>query len=176
MVHVEGTRSLDCRSPVTRMSGTFLDMAVDVGAPIVPVRFSGGLPVAPLTERLEFPLDFGQQAIAIGAPIPAAELRAVPYKDRKQRVIDAINALPPARDAEEPLPGDPAFAARVTDWAQARGVSMADAALFEILRTCPDPTPETRALVAAAESGALAAPDPLRAAWLAQLSRRLTGA
>jgi len=33
MVHVEGTRSLSCRTPVEKMSGAFIDMALAVGAP-----------------------------------------------------------------------------------------------------------------------------------------------
>ena len=44
LVHVEGTRSLDCRTPVRKMSGAFIDMALSIGAPIVPVRFIAGLP------------------------------------------------------------------------------------------------------------------------------------
>ncbi|HCF57434.1 MAG TPA: hypothetical protein DFS52_05505, partial [Myxococcales bacterium] len=55
MVHVEGTRALSCRPPVIKMSGAFLDMAIAVGAPVVPVRFVGGLPVEPLAKRIEFP-------------------------------------------------------------------------------------------------------------------------
>jgi hypothetical protein len=51
VVHVEGTRSLTCRRPVASMSSVFLDMALTVGAPIVPVRFVGGLPVEPLEMR-----------------------------------------------------------------------------------------------------------------------------
>ena len=36
------------------MTGTFIDMALEVGAPIVPIRFVGGLPQEPVSKRLEF--------------------------------------------------------------------------------------------------------------------------
>ena len=71
MVHVEGTRSLSCRTPVEKMSGAFIDMALQVGAPVVPVRFVGGLPADPLETRLEFPLGMGRQEIHLGTPADA---------------------------------------------------------------------------------------------------------
>ena len=37
MIHVEGTRAKSCDQPVTKMSGVFIDMALEQGAPIVPV-------------------------------------------------------------------------------------------------------------------------------------------
>ncbi len=51
MVHVEGVRARSCRTPVQRISGSLLDLSIDSGTPIVPVRFAGGLPVEPLTTR-----------------------------------------------------------------------------------------------------------------------------
>jgi ribosomal protein S18 acetylase RimI-like enzyme len=44
-VHCDGTRSRSCRTPVQRLSSLFLDMAVELDVPVVPVRFIGGLPV-----------------------------------------------------------------------------------------------------------------------------------
>ncbi|HVI00746.1 MAG TPA: 1-acyl-sn-glycerol-3-phosphate acyltransferase, partial [Enhygromyxa sp.] len=133
MVHVEGTRSKTCATPVEKMSGTFLDLAIAVDAAVVPVRFIGALPVEPLAKRLEFPLGMGKQAIWIGRPIPARELAAQPYGERKQRVIAAINALGCANADERPLPPDPEFAARVDAWQRARGISHEHATLRQLL-------------------------------------------
>jgi len=69
MVHVEGTRAFTCRHAVGKMSSAFVDLALKLGAPIVPVRFVGGLPVQPLQKGLEFPVDFGRQDYWIGRPI-----------------------------------------------------------------------------------------------------------
>ena len=126
-VHCEGTRSLTCRKPVTALAGSFIDMAMKADAAIVPVRFTGGLPAEPLAKRIEFPLGFGRQDYWLGAPIFPEELAKLPYKDRRQAVIDAINGLGPDNAEEEPQPGDPDFAAEVEDWVAATGASACEA-------------------------------------------------
>ena len=164
MVHVEGTRSRECRTPVAKMSGAFLDLAIKVGAPVVPVRFVGGLPIEPLESRLEFPLGMGRQDIWFGRPIEPAELSAVPYGPRKQLVIDAINALGPTDDA--PLPGDAAFRERVAAWQTDHpGVSEEHAALARILTERSQRCAESTAVLEGGEVGP----------WGAQLRKRLFG-
>ena len=76
-----------------KMSGAFIDMAVAVGAPIVPVRFVGGLPVARLANKIEFPVGMGKQDFVIGTPIVPEEVSALPYRDRKERSDDARRAM-----------------------------------------------------------------------------------
>ncbi len=154
MVHIEGTRSLSCRTPVEKMSGAFIDLAIARGAPIVPVRFVGGLPREPLETRLEFPVGFGQQDIWLGRPLDPAALAAVPYGERKRRVIGAINGLGPKNAAEEPLPGDAAFKAAVDSLVRERGLSPERATLLAVLRSVPPSTEETRQLLAATEGPA----------------------
>jgi 3-hydroxymyristoyl/3-hydroxydecanoyl-(acyl carrier protein) dehydratase/1-acyl-sn-glycerol-3-phosphate acyltransferase len=176
VVHVEGTRSLTCRRPVASMSSVFLDMALTVGAPIVPVRFVGGLPVEPLEQRLEFPVGFGRQEFWIGGPIEPAQLRPRTLKDRKQLVIDAINGLGPAAAQELPGAPDPAFAAAVAAW-QARAAGPERATLLATL----DEMTEHRAaatgrLVADARAGQVADGVDAAAQWQARLARWLLGA
>lgn len=174
MVHVEGTRSLSCTTPVEKMSGAFLDMAMAVGAPVVPVRFVGGLPVAPLDQRIEFPLGMGKQDIYFGSPIEPSELAAMPYGERKKLVIARINALGPRHADERPLPGDPSFAAKVEAWQTARGVSHEHATLHEVLVECSEPCEATRTLLAATRASELPEADAEQR-WLAELARRLLG-
>jgi len=174
MVHVEGTRSKTCRAPVRKMSGAFVDMALEVGAPIVPVRFVGGLPVEPSDGRLEFPLGFGQQDIYIGRPQHPAELAPLHYGERKARIIAAINGLGPANAEEGPLPPSSAFQAKVEAWRGRTGVSTEDATLGCILAECPSPTDGVRRLLAEGGLAAVEAEDGPEAAWLAELGRRLT--
>jgi len=114
MIHVEGAMAHSCRTPVRKLSSAFLDMAIAVGRPVVPVRFVGGLPVAPVFHEIDFPVGMGQQDIHIGRPIPPEELRSLSYRDRRQCVIDAINRLGPPNETEEPLPPDPTFACTCT--------------------------------------------------------------
>jgi 3-oxoacyl-(acyl-carrier-protein) synthase/3-hydroxymyristoyl/3-hydroxydecanoyl-(acyl carrier protein) dehydratase/1-acyl-sn-glycerol-3-phosphate acyltransferase len=166
MVHVEGTRALSCQTPVQKMSGAFLDMAMRVGAAVVPVRFVGGLPVEPLETRAEFPPGMGRQDIWIGRPMEPPELAAVPYGPRKQLVIDAINSLGPAHAEETPLPGDPGFAARVAQWQQEHPqVSEEHAVLARMLSERVGRCDETTEILAGAGTGA----------WAAELRQRLFG-
>ena len=168
MVHVEGTRSFDCATPVQKMSGAFIDMALAVGAPIVPVRFVGGLPRTPVPTRIEFPIGMGRQDIWFGQPLLPEVLAPMHYGARKEAVVAAINRLGPSNEVEGPLPGDPAFAARVQQWVDARGVDGEHAVLHQILRDAAEPCAETRALLDAVDAG-LVVDTP----WLAELQRRL---
>ncbi|MCP4809003.1 MAG: 3-hydroxyacyl-[acyl-carrier-protein] dehydratase FabA [Proteobacteria bacterium] len=138
MIHVEGTRSLECRTPVQKMSGAFLDMAMAVNAPVVPIRFVGALPTSPLDARIEFPLGMGQQDIWIGKPILPETLASMPYGERKKLVIAAINALGPDNAVEAPFAADPAFLARCEEHAAKTGASVDNAVLAEVLREQPD--------------------------------------
>ena len=147
MVHVEGTRSLSCRTPVQKLSGAFIDMALEVGAPIVPVRFAGALPIEPLNTRIEFPLGMGQQDIFIGAPLEPKFLAALPYKQRKDAVINGINGLGPSAQEEAPHAPDPNFAERVKRHAKRTGVSEEDAVLYCILAELSSPSEGTRTLL-----------------------------
>ncbi|MEC7947685.1 MAG: 1-acyl-sn-glycerol-3-phosphate acyltransferase [Myxococcota bacterium] len=171
MVHVEGTRSLDCRTPVQKMSGAFIDMALEVGAPIVPVRFVGGLPTAPLDTRTEFPTGMGQQDIWLGTPILPEDLTDLHYGARKQAVVDAINGLGPNNADEQPLPGDDAFAEDVAAWQAERGVTPEHAALLRVLQERAAPSAPVAALLRAAAAGEpLALGDSERDAWMSVLA------
>jgi len=162
MVHVEGTRSLSCRRPVEKMSSAFIDMALAVNAPIVPVRFVGGLPAEELTERISFPLGFGQQDYWLGRPIYPEDLARMPYKDRKLAVISAINNLGPDYTAELPAAPDPAFGSLIESWTMRTGALLEDAVFYTTLATLTDKSEETRNLCDG---------DP-GSQWLAKLAKR----
>lgn len=174
MVHVEGTRSLTSRAKVEKMSGAFLDMAMGVNAPVVPIRFYGALPVEPLQTRLEFPLQMGKQDIYIGRPILPHELASMPYGDRKKMVINAINELGPSNDVEQPYPGDPAFDAAVSAYQQAHNVTHEDATLANVLANHPNPSQGVQRLLSAKSSSELNDGSP-EGVWLEELGKRLLG-
>ncbi len=175
MVHVEGTRSLTCRKPVEKMSGAFVDMALAVGAPIVPVRFVGGLPAEPLEKRLEFPLGMSRQDILLGEPLLPERLAGLHYGARKALVVAAINALGVPNALEQPYPGDPDFERRVNAWQAARGVSHEHATLREVLAELDSPGDEVRRLLAAPSAAARAGDETPAGRWLQELGRRLLG-
>jgi 1-acyl-sn-glycerol-3-phosphate acyltransferase len=174
MVHIEGTRSLSCRNPIQKMSGAFTDMALAVGAPIVPVRFIGGLPGEAVEKRLEFPIGMGRQDIHFGRPILPEELAPLHYGARKKLVIDAINALGVPNEQEQPLPADPAFAQRVLEWQRRTGVSAEHATLREALAELTSTSEPIRRLLHATDAAELA-DTSAQGRWLAELGRRLLG-
>ena len=159
--------------PVVKMSSAFIDMALAVGAPIVPVRFVGGLPTSDLTARIEFPIGFGHQDYWIGRPILPDELAALPYKDRKTTVLAALNGLGPAVDV--PAPPDPDFATRVDAWIAETGASPEHAVLYQTLVGLGSPGEATAALLEGARSGRLIVGADARSQWLARLAAWLFG-
>ncbi len=175
MVHVEGTRARTCRHPVEKLSGAFVDMARAVGAPIVPVRFVGGLPAEPLEKRLEFPLGMGRQDIHLGEPLMPERLAGLHYGARKALVVAAINALGVPNAKEQPLPGEPDFERRVNAWQAERGVSHEHATLREVLAELDSPGDEVRRLLTAPNAAALAGDETPAGRWLRELGRRLLG-
>ena len=175
MVHVEGTRSLECRTPVLKMSGAFLDMALQVGAPVVPVRFVGGLPAEPLASRLEFPLGMGQQDVYLGRPILPEELGSLTYKDRKERVVAAINAAGPPHHEEQPFPGNPELAKSVSAWVADTGAQLPHAVVLQTLLRADGLTPALERVVEGVMAGQLSVGSEPAEVWLGELARRLYG-
>jgi hypothetical protein len=110
MVHVEGTRARHGRQPVSTVSAVWSDLAIATGLPIVPLRFCGGLPVAGVEERLEFPLGFGGQTLVVGRPIAPSALAPLHLQARRDRIVASFAELEPFdREPEADAP----FAARV---------------------------------------------------------------
>jgi 1-acyl-sn-glycerol-3-phosphate acyltransferase len=175
MVHVEGTRSLACRTPVIKMSSTFIDMALAIGAPIIPVRLVGGLPVAPLEQRLEFPEGFGRQDYWLGRPLLPEDLAKLPLKARKDVVLAAMNTLGPDLATETPSPGDAGFGREVEAWRARTGATAEDAVLFATLAGLKNPGAEVRTLLDGARAGKLTLTADARSQWLGRLALRLFG-
>ena len=175
MVHVEGTRALSARHAVETMSGSFLDMALSLGVPVVPVRFVGGLPVAPLKERIEFPVGMGKQDIRLGRPIQPEELSTLHLGDRKHLVIEGINSLGPSNEDEAPSPPDTELARGVRLWQQETGVSHEHATLRMVLAGLFEPGELVQRLVAAECAEDLAGDSSPEGRWLFELGRRLLG-
>lgn len=175
LIHAEGTRSTSCRHPVTVLSAVFLDLALEAGVDIVPVRLVGGLPVHPLESRLDFPVGYGKQELWIGQPITPQALAALHYSERKARVLADLNALGVAADDEIPASPDLDLEAAVMQWKDARGVSEAQAALAVTLSQLADPSEDGRALLAALQTGKIGPGDGPLAQWRSSLADWLLG-
>jgi 3-hydroxymyristoyl/3-hydroxydecanoyl-(acyl carrier protein) dehydratase/1-acyl-sn-glycerol-3-phosphate acyltransferase len=182
MIHVEGTRGLSCAQPVTKMSGVFVDLAITLNAPIVPVRFVHGLPREPLTERIEYPFGMGRQDYYVGAPIEPETLAKVPYKERTELVMSAINNLGPGHESEAPFESDPSFEAEVAAWAAHHNVTPAHAAValaFLVYGTqhAGELSAEARTCIEVLrqERTVDSLPHDARGIWLRELATRLGG-
>ena len=175
LVHVEGTRAKTCRKPVEKMSGAFLDMALKIGVPVIPVRFTGGLPSTPMEKRTDFPFGHGRQDIWVGRPIMPEQLARIPYGPRKQLVVDAINALGPSNAVEEASPSDPVVAESVGRWMAQAEVTAPYAAIWRVIEGLADREPWMQRLVVGGQAGALSLPDTAEGRWIAELGRWILG-
>lgn len=155
LVHVEGTRSLTADQPVTRMSSIFLDMAIEKGIPMVPVRFVGGLPKEATESRLDFPFDNGKQDYIFGTPVLPEQLKSLPYGQRPKFIMDKINTLGPDKNEDVLLPPSREFAANTRFFVENLGLPRIQAMLFSILQAIDDPSEETAVLINAVQSGKL---------------------
>ncbi len=157
-LHVEGEQGLTCRQRVRRMSSVLVDVALDLNVAILPLRFSGGLPVEPLPEIISFPFGYGRQDFTFGAPLEPELLRSMPRPKAAELVVEAINQIPPSAESEVPLVAEPEFAARVHALSARHGVTEIQAGLILALQELPDPTHATRAMLAFPEHGATGLP------------------
>ncbi len=132
-LHTEGRLGLTCRNPVKILSSVFIDMAIESDLPIVPVRFTGGLPVKKLENTLDFPVGYAKQDYYIGTPIMPETLKALNYADRRKMVIKAINRLGGPNKQETPGKPAPQFIKAVESWKQQTGATEVKAVLFKAL-------------------------------------------
>jgi 3-hydroxymyristoyl/3-hydroxydecanoyl-(acyl carrier protein) dehydratase/1-acyl-sn-glycerol-3-phosphate acyltransferase/malonyl CoA-acyl carrier protein transacylase len=176
MVHVEGQLGRRCRQPVEVLSGLFVDLALNAEVPILPVRFAGGLPVEPLDETLDFPFKYGRQDYHVGRPIYPDELRALPYAERKRRVLHALNQLGPPLESEVPHAADEELLRAVSAWRERAECGEAQAVILQaLLRATELVTDEARRLREGARSGCLKLPAGPVGAWLARVALWLYG-
>ena len=136
MVHSEGTRALHCGEPVKKLSSVFIDLAVAANLPIVPVRFSGGLPStnAEDSSRFEFPIGYGRQDYYLGAPIMPEDLKKLTLAERTRLVLGALNTLGPDLEQEEPNNPNPDFASQVKALSKKMSMPPEYAAIFRTLK------------------------------------------
>lgn len=184
MVHVEGRLGHSCRDPVETVSSVFIDLALNADVPIVPVRFAGGLPVAPLPATRDFPVGYGRQDYFLGQPLWPQELRRLNYAERTRLVLAAINGecedagVGPGPQYDEPAAPDSAFAEAVHAWRLATGSSEPAAVVMESLRRLDGRLgPQLTRILRAATSGRLdiAPGEGETGHFLARLGRFLFG-
>ncbi|WP_341301989.1 1-acyl-sn-glycerol-3-phosphate acyltransferase [Lysinibacillus sp. FSL H8-0500] len=175
LIHVDGTRAISCREASTQMNRNVIKLAIEANVPIVPVRFTGGLPVEPLLERIDFPVGYGCQDYYIGTPILPEKLRLLSIEKQKKVILQGINQLGIPNEKEVPYAPDQDFAKKVRGWMNETGVVESYAVLLHTLATYSDVGPESKALIAGMEQRKLNYPANEVAQWLNQFAHWMYG-
>lgn len=178
LVHVAGTRSLSCRQPIKDLSAVFIDLAIELNIPIIPVKFVGGLPVEPLTTPLEFPFRYAHQDYYLGKAIHPQKLKDLGNLERKELVLSRLNrTVVETRRALSPIPhnGNSDFEQEVKFWMEKTGVSEVRAVLYKVLEKAINPPPEVLTLVTGIQQGNLQVNDTPEGNWLRQFGAWLMG-
>lgn len=169
-IHAEGKLGLSCRNPVKVLSSVFIDLAIDANLPIVPVKFSGGLPVKPLDDVRDFPLGYCKQDYYIGKPIMPEKLAELPYADRRKKVLKAINGLGPSHKVEKPNAPDLDFEKDVTSWMKEKNVNEVQAVLYKALERLDERDEETDLFIKRAYDETVTFGDDEKGRWLSELA------
>jgi NAD(P)-dependent dehydrogenase (short-subunit alcohol dehydrogenase family) len=174
LVHVQGTRALSCRQPVKDLSAVFIDLALELNIPIIPVKFVGGLPVEPLETRLEFPVGYTYQNYHLGKAIYPETLKAMGNVERKSLILERLNQLGGIPEKCFPHPPNLNFEREVQLWMKQSGVSEMCAVLYKVLEEIPNPTEEIRTLLAGIRQGKIEVSDSPEDIWLEKFGKWLS--
>lgn len=169
LVHVDGTRALSCRQPIKNLSAVFIDMAIETGIPIVPVGFTGGLPIEPLETRLEFPIGYTRQNYHLGKIIYPETLKQLSNLERKDLILDRLNQLAETTTKSSPQVPDHQFEQVVHQWMKQKGISEVQAVLYQVLETAAVQDIQIRTLLQGIQEGHLEMRDTPENRWLGQL-------
>ena len=142
LIHVEGTRSLTCRQPVTNLSTIFIDLALELNLPIIPVKFTGGLPIKPLEKRLDFPLHYTYQNYHLGKAIYPEDIKYIGNLERKNLILKRLNNLGNEKDKNFPNQPDFNFEKEIQSWMKKTEVSEIHAVFYKVLKEIHNPTNE----------------------------------
>ena len=178
LVHVAGTRSLSFRQPIKDVSAVFIDLAIKLNIPLIPVKFVGGLPVKPLTTRLEFPFRYTHQDYYLGKAIHPQTLQSLGNLERKELILQQLNSL--GVDTKHPLSipshnDNDNFEQEVKLWREKTGVSEVRAVFYKILEKTINPPQEVSTLVTGIQQGNLHFNDTPEGNWLRKFGEWLTG-
>jgi acyl transferase domain-containing protein/3-hydroxymyristoyl/3-hydroxydecanoyl-(acyl carrier protein) dehydratase len=173
-LHVEGKLGLGCRTPVSKMSSVFIDLSQEARLPIVPVKFTGGLPVNKMKKTIDFPIGYGKQDYHVGRPISPEAIETLPYAKRRKAVINAINNLGPSYQEEIPHLPDTDFEKSVKKRMENKNVSEVQAVIFEALTNATgDTDSDTRNLIEKDRHSEMRFADDEKGRWLSKMARFL---
>lgn len=173
LVHVEGWREFQEGQRIHMMSRDLMEVTLRSGRPVIPVRFSGGLPAQSLGYKFHLPYRMGRIAIDMAAPIDHDSLATTPPPAQRRRIMGAINAMAPPEGVYAGR-ANASLAKRCLRRHMETGSSALKCFLMEAMETLPDPSPETRFLRAFMRTGVLPKQDLADPDWFARKAMWLT--
>lgn len=136
LVAAEGTLQFYDNQPVEGISGKFVDHAVQLSMPIVPVRFAWALPEQSTGAKHRWPYDLAPLHIFTGQAIDPHSLADLDQMERRQAVMDAMNALSnPAPEGHRSK--NESVVQRVDFLVKNLGMSQSKAIVFDLFMSQP---------------------------------------
>ncbi len=173
LMHVEGWREYHEGQRIHMMSRDLTEVTLRLRRPVVPVRFSGGLPAASLGHKFHLPYRMGRLAIEMAPPIAPGALAATPSAAQRRRILGAINAMAPPEGVYAGR-ANPALAKRCLRRHLETGSSALKCFLLEALQSMPDPSAETQRLRDFIRTGVLPRAGVADPDWFARKAMWLT--
>ena len=187
-----GQREWVARTRLREVSSVWLELAMRLNMPVVPVRFSGCLPLEDPGHPSDLPWGLGRLDVRFGAEIAPEELTALTVKPRKMRVLQALNDF--CMEREVPNAPQPDLAQEWQEWRAFYGGEAMPTLVFCCLRRFVTAEVELErqerefaspllAFLTAAQgqrlwkrSCRLLLPDNADGRWVGELARRVMGA
>jgi hypothetical protein len=173
LVHVGAWREYHEGQPVQTMSKDLMELTLQLGRRVIPIRISGGLPASSLGYKFHLPHRMGRLTINMAPPIDPDELAMLEPQGQRRRILRAINAMAPSVSA--PV-GQPNFA--LTKQCLRRHVQTGSSALkcflLEALETMEDPSRETELLKDFIRYGVLPTEGVADPEWFARQAMWIT--
>ncbi len=130
-IDVEGRRETYAGYKLNELSSIWIDLALQLNIPIVPVRFYGALPQSG-TDVCDFPEGFGQENVVFGEPVSPGFLKGLTLYERRDYLLDILNGFPEIIDEKTTLP-DPVFAEAIGNFYEKFGCGQIPALIYACL-------------------------------------------
>jgi hypothetical protein len=169
LVHVGAWREYHEGQPVQTMSRDLMEVTLQLGRNVVPIRISGGLPAHSLGYKFHLPHRMGRLTINMAPPIEPEELAMLEPLSQRRRILSAINSI------SAPL-GQPNFALakQCLRRHMQTGSSALKCFLLEALETMIDPSHETELLKDFIRYGVLPSKGVADPDWFARQAMWIT--
>lgn len=93
LVHVSGTREMVEGALLERMSSVLIDIALEYDLPIVPLRFTNGLPPESHSKRWDFPFNNQKQTYIFGKQLNLKEMKTLRPTERTMIFLNQSNRM-----------------------------------------------------------------------------------